>query len=171
MGLRPHRRNLVVWSQSIDRAESHAPSRPSRTRRIRRRIRIVFLLTAVALWPAVQAVQARWRPLLAGAVLTGVGVAMRGSTTGSIVLFPGLVLLLSAPLIPGGPQADRLQRSELERELAGYWTNAQRYDLEATLDRYPDEVTREVREILAGQAVPAQNTRPPGAGRYWCRGF
>jgi hypothetical protein len=59
---------------------------------------------------------------------------------------------------------------KLERELAGYRTNAQRHDLEATLDRYPDDATREVREILASQAAAAYDDRPPAIGRHWCRG-
>jgi hypothetical protein len=183
MALRPHRRNLVVWRQSAGPAESHALRRPwragrpspagrlSRARRIRRRMRIVFLLTVVTLWPAARAVRARWRPLLAGAVLTGANVVLRGNELAGIVLLPGIVLLLSAPLFPGAPEADRPRRAELERELAGYSTNAQRYDLEATLDRYPDDVTREVRDILAGQPASAHYQRSPGTGRYWCRGF
>ena len=44
-------------------------------------------------------------------------------------------------------------------------------DLEATLDQYPDDVTREVREILAGQTAAAYHNRVPTQGRYWCRGF
>jgi hypothetical protein len=59
---------------------------------------------------------------------------------------------------------------ELERELAGYSTNAQRRDLEAMLDRYPDDATREVREILASQAAAAYADRAPAIGRHWCRG-
>ena len=60
----------------------------------------------------------------------------------------------------------RKRRSELERELAAYSTPAQRCDLEATLDRYPDDITYELREILASQAMAAYNNRIPGAGRY-----
>lgn len=165
MRLRPHRRNLVVWSQSAGSAELRDAPRPTRTRRIRRRIRIAMLLAVVALWPLVRAVRARWRPLLAGAALTAVGVAMRGSTVGSVVLLPGLLLLLTAPLLPGTPEADRLRRSELERELAVYATSAQRFDLEATLDQYPDSVTAELRDILARQAIAAAHPRFPGAGR------
>ena len=162
MGLRPHRRNLVVWRQSAGSAEWRDVPRRTRPRRIR----IVFLLTVVALWPAVRAVRARWRPLLAGAVLTALGVIMRGSTTGSVVLFPGLLLLLGAPLLPGTPEADRLRRLELERELAAYTTTRQRFDLEATLDQYPDGDTYELRDILARQAIAAGNPRIPGGGRY-----
>jgi hypothetical protein len=162
-----HRRNLVIWRQSAGSMQWRDAPRRARPRRLR----IVFLLTVAALWPVVRAVRARWRPLLAGTALTTVGIVLRGSLTSSIVLLPGLILLLTAPLLPGSPEADRLRRSELERELAGYSTTAQRYDLQATLDQYPDEVTREVREILAGQAAASGNSRIPGTGRYWCRGF
>jgi hypothetical protein len=40
----------------------------------------------------------------------------------------------------------------LVAELSHYATPAELLDLEATLDRYPDEDTAEIREILAGQA-------------------
>jgi hypothetical protein len=58
-----------------------------------------------------------------------------------------------------------VRRSELERELAGYTTSAQRRDLEATLDQYPDDVTRELRDILARQAMAAAGPQIPGCGR------
>jgi hypothetical protein len=167
MRLRPHRRNLVVWSQSAGSAGLRDAPRPTRTRRIRRRARIAVLLTVVALWPAVRAVRARWRSLLAGAVLTAIGVMMRGSTTGSVLLLPGLLLLLTAPLRPGTPEADRLRHSELERELAVYVTSAQRFDLGATLDQYPDGVTDEFRDILARQAIAVGDSRFPGDGRHF----
>ena len=62
----------------------------------------------------------------------------------------------------------RKQRCELERELAAYSTPAQRRDLEATLNQYPDELTYELRNILARQAMAAHCNRGgvPGAGRY-----
>jgi hypothetical protein len=49
-------------------------------------------------------------------------------------------------------RAARQRRRELERELADYACPAHRRDLEATLDRYPDGVTHELREILTRQA-------------------
>ena len=160
---RPQRRNLVVWSQSSGSAWASRVRRPARTRRIRRWIRIGMLLTLLGLLPVARAVRARWRPLLAGAALTAAGVIMRGSTAGSVVLLPGLLLLLTAPLLPGTPEADRLRRAELERELAVYTTSAQRHDLEATLDQYPDDVTSELRDILAGQAKADYDKRFPGS--------
>jgi hypothetical protein len=66
---------------------------------------------------------------------------------------PGLLLLMSAPFTEGSSGTDRKQRRELQRELAGFSTPAQRRDLEATLDRYPDAITRELRDILASRAT------------------
>jgi hypothetical protein len=111
-----------------------------------------------------RAVGTRWRPMLAGVVLTVVGVTLR-SGVGSLVFFPGVLFLLSALLTPASTKAARKRRSELERELAAYSTPAQRCDLEATLDRYPDGITYELRDILASQAMAACNNRLPGAGR------
>ncbi|MFY9928216.1 MAG: hypothetical protein WAK82_09460 [Streptosporangiaceae bacterium] len=148
MGL--HRWNMVLWSQSA--TSIGRPDRPRLTRagRIRRRIRLGFLLAVVALLPVARAVQPRWRPLLAGTVLTVAGFLLR-SGPGSIALLPGLMLLITAPLLPGVPAGDRGRQGELKRELATYSTPAQRRDLEAMLDRYPDRVTTELRTILAGQ--------------------
>jgi hypothetical protein len=171
MRLRSQRRNLVVWSQSAGSADRCGDTRVRRTRRFRRWIRIGMLLTVLGLLPLLRAVRARWKPLLAGTGLTVGGVILRGSGPGSAMLLPGLMLLMTAPLLPGTGHANRLERTELERELAGYWTNAQRHDLEAIFDRYPDDATREVREILAGQAGAASANRVPTTGRYWCRGF
>jgi hypothetical protein len=168
MGLRRQRQNLVVWSQSRDKYRSSQVARRTRPRRIRRWIRLGMLLPLLGLLTVARAVRPRWKPLLAGAVLTVAGLIMRGSGTGSVLLLPGLLLLISAPLLPGAPSAER---TELERELAGYWTNAQRHDLEAILDRYPDDVTREVREILSGPAAAPNDDRVRAVGRYWCRGF
>jgi len=168
MRLRPHRRNLVVWSPSAGPAGRYgAPrfTRLARTRRIRRWIRTGALLAVIGLMRLARAVRTRWRPLLAGMVLTVVGVMLR-SGTGSVVFFPGVLFLLSALLTPASSRAARKRRSELERELAAYSTPAQRCDLEATLDRYPDRITYELRDILASQAMAACNNRFRAAGRY-----
>jgi hypothetical protein len=166
MGLRRQRRNLVVWSQSRDRCRSSQVARRARPRRIRRWIRLGMLLPMLGLLTVARGVRPRWKPLLAGTVLTVAGLIMRGTGTGpgSVLLLPGLMLLLSVPLLPGAASAEH---TELERELAGYSTSAQRHDLEAMLDRYPDDATRELREILAGQAVAAGDNRVPAAGRDW----
>jgi hypothetical protein len=62
-------------------------------------------------------------------------------------------------------RAARKRRNELERELAGYVTAADRCDLEAALDRYPDGVTHELRSILARQYMTSQEMRFPPIGR------
>ena len=109
-------------------------------------------------------VRPRWRPLLAGAVLSVAGFLLRSGAWGA--LFPaGLWFLVYALLFTGGADADRRRRAELECELASYSTPAQRRDLEATLDRYPDGITNELREILARQALTACREGIPGAGR------
>ena len=164
MRLRAHRRNLVVWSTSVGSAGRFGAPRLTqltRTKRIRRRIRTGVLLTVIGLVNLARAVRPRW-PLLAGVVLTAVGVTLRGSAWGAVLLLPGLMFLLSAPLIPASPDAGRRRRSQLERELAAYSTLAQRCDLEATLDRYPDSVTCEIRDILASQATTADYKGIPG---------
>jgi hypothetical protein len=163
MRLRPHRRNLVVRSSS-GRYGAPRFTRLARTGRIRRFIRTGALLTVIGLMRLGRAVGTRWRPMLAGTVLTVVGVMLR-SGMGSLVFLAGVLFLLSALLTPASPKATRKRRSELERELAAYSTPAQRCDLEATLDRYPDGITYELRDILASQAMAACNNRLPGAGR------
>lgn len=50
-------------------------------------------------------------------------------------------------------KAARQRRLELERELADYDCPSQRCDFEATLDRYPDGMTHELREILSRQQM------------------
>ena len=47
--------------------------------------------------------------------------------------------------------ANSRRRRQLLRELADYRTDADCLDLECALDRYPDAVTAEIREILARQ--------------------
>jgi hypothetical protein len=161
MRLRAHRRNLVVWSPYARPAVMYGPPRLTRTRRIRRCIRTGALLAVIGAIRLARAARPRWRPLLAGAVFTVAGVVLRSSTW-SVVLIPGLLFLFAALLTPASPEADRKRRSELEHELAVYSTAAQRCDLEAILDRYPDSETYELRDILAGQAMAAGNNEIPG---------
>ena len=142
---RSHRRNLVVWSQSTGSAGRYGAPPFTRRRRIRRCIRTGALLTVVGLMPLARAVRARWRPLLAGGVLTVVGV-MWLDGPGGVVVLPGLWLLLSAPLIPAGPKAARMRRPEVELELGVYSHPAQRR--------------------LAIQAMAAHDKRFPVTGRY-----
>jgi hypothetical protein len=103
--------------------------------------------------------------LLAGTALVAIGVLQRDGVAG-VVLIPGLLFLWHALLIPADPDADRERRSRLERELAAFSTPAQRCDLGATLDWYPDGITHEIRDILASQAMAAHNDGVPGARRY-----
>jgi hypothetical protein len=101
--------------------------------------------TVVGLTPLTRAVRARWRPLLAGGVLTVAGVLLRGSP-GGVLLLPGLVFLAFALLVPASPKSDHTRRSELERELAVISHPAQRR--------------------LAIQAMAAHDHRFPVTGRY-----
>jgi hypothetical protein len=165
MMLRPHRRNLVVWSSSVAPVGRYGGApRFTRVSCARWMIRTGALLTVVGLIRLARVVRARW-PALAGGILTLVGLLLRGGP-GDVVLLPGLLLLLSAPLIPPSPKADHMRRSKLERELATYSTPAQRRDLEATLDLYPDDITYKLRDILASQTIGACNHRIPGGGLY-----
>jgi hypothetical protein len=161
--MRSHRRTLVVWSQSSGPAARAPQPRLSWLRRARRRLRIGLLLTIVGLTPVARAVLGRWRILLPATALTVAGVILR-SGSASIVLMPGLILFFWAPLVPARVRADRTGPSKLERELTGYCTTAHRHDLEAMLDRYPDDVTLELRDILARQhlAVPDYRFRATG---------
>jgi hypothetical protein len=166
MRLRARRRQAAVWRLPGDPGRGYGSpgSRdPHGMRRVRRCVRIGFLLTVIALIRLARGVRGRWRPLLAGSVLTAAGVWLRATPEG-IVVVPGLAFFLCAPFIEARPQEERRRRSELERELAAYSTPRQRRDLEATLDRYPDAVTYELREILAHQDVAARGHRIPGAG-------
>jgi hypothetical protein len=95
-------------------------------------------------------------------VLTVVG-AIEHSGASGVVLIPGLLLLWYALMVPADSDADRKRRSQLERELAAYSTPAQRCDLEATLDRYPDGITYEIRDILTSQTMASRNNGIPGA--------
>ena len=145
MRLPSHRQNLVVWSQSVGSVGRYSAPSFTRTRRIHRWIRTGVLLTVVGLRPLARAVRARWRPLLAGGVLTVVGV-MWLDGPGGMVLLPGLWLLFSAPLNPASPKADRMRRPEVELELAVFSHPAQRR--------------------LAIQAMAAHDKRFPATGRY-----
>jgi hypothetical protein len=160
MKLRPHRRNLVVFSSAVNPADRYVAldyKRPARTGQIRRFIRIGMLLAVIAL------LRPRCRSLLAGTVLTILGVVERQGT-GGVLIIPGFLLLWYALLIPADTDEDRERRSQLKRELATYSTPAQRCDLEATLDRYPDGITYEIRNILASQTAASHENGIPGGG-------
>ena len=119
MRLRAHRRNLAASSPSAGPADGHGArrlTRLARTRRTRRFIRTGALLTVIGLRRLARAVHLRWRPLLAGGVLTVAGLMLRNGAWGAVIL-PGIWFLGSALLVPANPDADR-KPSELERELA-----------------------------------------------------
>ena len=67
-------------------------------------------------------------------------------------------------------RAAKRDRAVLERQMASYANHADRLDLQATLDRYPDEQTAELRSILAAQRrliiQPAQFSKIP-SGLGW----
>lgn len=48
---------------------------------------------------------------------------------------------------------DRTERKQLQADLASFTSDADRFDLDATLDRYPDEQTLEIRRMLVHQAI------------------
>jgi hypothetical protein len=160
MRLRGRRRNVVVWRSSRaprGRYGLTAFPRTARTRPLHRLLRISRLLTLVGLIRLARVLRPRWAPLLAGCSLTAAGLVLRGAV-GGLAFLPGVLFLWAAVLIEGSPEGDRERRRALERELAGYSTPAQRRDLEATLDRYPDGATKELREILASQSTASQST-------------
>jgi hypothetical protein len=169
MWMRPRRRNLVVWRQSAGPAGRRDTShgiRLVRVGRVRRYVRMGMLLALIGLLRLRRVAQRPWGPLLVGVALTTVGIVLRRGP-GSLVLLPGLFFLLDALLVPAIPKEDRLRLAELQRELGQYSTSAQRADLEATLDRYPDGETHELRDILARQALAAAWTNQlPGGRRY-----
>jgi len=76
------------------------------------------LIGIMALWLGVMrlaaAMRPRWRPLLAGVVLTVAGVVLRSGPAG-IVMIPGMLFLWSALLTPADPVAAGPRRRELER--------------------------------------------------------
>jgi hypothetical protein len=161
MRLQPHRRRVVMFSSPADPAVGHGASqdkRVARTGPIRRFLRIGMLLTVIAVRP-------RWKPLLAGVVLTVLGLVDRQGP-GSVLIIPGLLSFWRALMIPGETDADRERRSQLKRELAAYSTPAQRCELVAALDRYPDGITREIRDILTAPPVTTLGNGIPGARPY-----
>jgi hypothetical protein len=50
-------------------------------------------------------------------------------------------------------RTNRAQRAQLEREIAGYNSSRDRLELEAILERYPLEDTRDLWAILAAQRI------------------
>ena len=153
MGLRAQRR-IAVWSSSPGQSSPLGFPRVPRAARIRWCLRTGGLLTVIGLLRMAAAVLPRWRLLLAGVALTTAGVILRSGPY-SVVMLPGMLFLVAAAFTQTWPEEARARHRALERELAAYCTPAERRDLEATLDRYPDDATRELRGILARQATAA----------------
>ena len=148
MRLRSRRRHVVLRSSSAYQVGQYAVTpRPAALSAgpVRRFLRIGALVTVIAVRP-------RWKPLLAGAALTVFGLVEQ-SGMGFMTMMPGLMLLWGAAMIPGDSDADCQRRQQLVRELAAFSTPAQRRDLQAALDQYPDGVTGEIREVLASQGT------------------
>jgi hypothetical protein len=122
MKLRADRRSLVTARLSVDpvgRYEAPRFTRLARTRRIRRCVRTGALLTVIGLMGLARSVRSRWRPLLAGTLLTVFGLMLRNSAWG-LILAAGLLFFVYPLLIPASSGADRKRRYELERELPVY---------------------------------------------------
>jgi hypothetical protein len=107
MRLRPHRRTLVVWSPRAIAAGKYGGltrTRPTRIRRIRRRLHTGALLTVIGALRFARAIRARWEPLflLAGVLLMAGGYIL--PVIG--VFFPGL-LVVTVTLLKGN--SDRWQ--------------------------------------------------------------
>ena len=158
------RRNLVLWRQTASSPGRYLTGPSTRGRRVRGRIRRWIrrgrLLVLIGLMALGRGVLARWQLILAGGTLTALGGVLHGGLHSAFVL-PGLMLLISVPLLPGRSRA----QTKLERDLASYSTPADLRDLQATLDQYPDNTTRELREILAGKAMAAHRSQTPTLGR------
>jgi hypothetical protein len=165
MGLRAHGQSRTAWNSLISTASRYEGpcARPVRTRRMRWWIRTCAVLSVIAIRELAHAVRYRWWPVLVGIALTVIGVTIRGGPA-SVVLLPGLLLLLSAPLVLPSLGDGRARHGTLARELAAYSTRAQRDDLERMLDRYPDDITNELRDILAAQATVGGKNQVPGSG-------
>jgi hypothetical protein len=156
MRLRAHRRSLVVWGPSAGSAVRDGVPGLTRTRRIRRWIRTGALLAVIGLMWLARAVSPRWRPLLAGGALTAAGVMASGAW--GAVLLPGVLLLLSAPLIPASPKA---RAWEAERELAAFSHPAQRRLASQAIALYDKRFPGFLPALAAG--IPA---RERCAGQY-----
>ncbi|HEV7961401.1 MAG TPA: hypothetical protein VGP57_02580 [Actinoplanes sp.] len=61
-------------------------------------------------------------------------------------------------------RANSRRRRQLEAELATYSSQADRNDLCALLDTYPDAQTQEIRQILCQQQLHRTWARPGGVG-------
>jgi hypothetical protein len=117
MRLRAYRRPLFRRSP-FERHDAAGFTGLVRPRRIRRCVRVAALLTIIGTMHLARGGRSRWRPLLAGAVLTVLGVMMHASWW---ILVPIATMLFAYPLVvPARSDADRERRYELERQLQVY---------------------------------------------------
>jgi hypothetical protein len=154
------------WHSSAEAGILVAPNgsvQPTR-RALRRALRTSLLLVLLGLVRL--AGNPRWRTAVIGAALTVPGLVLRGSLAGDVMLLPGLMALFYAPFLPGESHEHRARQARLRRELGAYSSPAQRRDLEAIFDRYPDGETSELRAILASQTMARIHLRNPGMGPY-----
>jgi hypothetical protein len=156
------RRTRVIWSSSADLSLFARTSR--RPGRFRRAARTGILLATIGLIQV--AGRPRWRFAAIGVALIIPGVLLRGSGPASFILLPGLMALFYAPFLPAESHENRARQARLRRELAAYSSPADRRDLEAILEQYPDGETGELRAILADQGVTSARTGIPGLTRY-----
>lgn len=107
MKLRPHRRNLVVWSSSGVQGGSWA-WRPARPRRIRWWLRTGALLTVIGIMRLARTVRVRWEPLSlgAGVALTATGFAVPAASVAFLIGMVVLVVALLKGVATKGQAAD-----------------------------------------------------------------
>jgi hypothetical protein len=110
MRLRPHRRNLVVWSSSGVKGGSWA-WRPARPRRIRWWLRTSALLTVIGIVRLARTVRARWEPvsLGVGVVLAATGFAVPAASVAFLIGIMILVVALLKGVATKGQAADCCQ--------------------------------------------------------------
>ena len=120
MILRPHRRDICIFSASASQAiDSGAGrvTRPGHRRKARRWLRTGALLAVIGITRLACAARIRWQYgiLLAGLLLSAVGVALPSGA----VLVPGAAVVLFA-LLPGSEATDRrLAALQAERRWHG----------------------------------------------------
>ena len=102
MGLRRHRQ-IAVWSSSPGRPGALGFTWAPRSARIRWCFRTGGLLAVIGLLRVAAAILPRWRLLLAGVVLTTVGLVLRNSPA-SVVMLPGMLLLAAAAFTQTWPE-------------------------------------------------------------------
>jgi hypothetical protein len=104
MGMRSHRRSLMVWSSSGDRADRYGPAsfpRLARPRRIRWWLRTGALLAVIGITRLARGLRARWRSMF---FVTGGALIVAGVVLPSGAAFvPGMLVVLIALLKAAGP--------------------------------------------------------------------